>query len=262
MLLLLALACWEAPPEAPPPEPELAPVEPPEPPPPPEGPALPVALYVAVGGAAAPLAGVPATAPGEAPRAVEGVALARWPSEGVEARTLSGEALRFTGAAPVPCPTVDDLVSGVGLEAPAVEGTLILAPAPWAEAWVEASPVAAEPALRERVLARPDTDPLSIVQVAVDADLDGDGVSERLLFSHAPPVEPEKPGVSEVLWGPELTPLAGFELNGRLHLEGWVPTPAGPLLVLRSEWMGGAGVHAFVVEGSQPRRLGEWVCGS
>lgn len=272
MLLLLVLACGDAPPEPPAPE-AAAPAAPAEP----EAieitentpsetkvelPALPVALYVAAGGAAAPLGAVPAVAPGGAPKAVSGAESARWPSEGVDARTLTGQDLRFTGAAPVPCSATDGRVSGVGLEEAAVDGALIVAPASWAGAWRAAAPVAAGEELRAQVLGRRDTKPASIVQVALNEDLDGDGMPERLVLAHAPPVEPEKPGVSQALWGAELQALEGFEFNGALSLEGWMPTPAGGIVVLRSRWMGGEGVHAFGVEGGSATVLGEWVCGS
>lgn len=271
MHLLLLLACGGAPPVSPPPAPAAPPVEsegPGEPanvPGPKAAPptlGLPVAVYGVAGGSAVPLGAVPATAPGQPARAVRGSETLRWPTEGVEAATSTGQALRFTGSARVECPATERGVSGVALEQAAPDGAVVVAPASWARSWRAGAPVPADQSLQEQVRDRQDIHDDATIQVAVDEDLDGDGVNDRLIFAHAPQVDPEKPGVTTALWGTGLEPLEGLDLNGAVRLEGWVPTPAGPILVLGSQWMGGTGAHALVVEASKLRPLGEWVCGS
>lgn len=224
-------------------------------------PVPPVALYAAHGDRVVPLGAVPATAPGEAATAVDALALSRWPTEGVDVATPDDQRQRMADAVTVTCDPSGQATAGVALDGPIPHGTLVLAPAVWTNGlltWPTEGPSEALLAQLEKLAV-----PTDRVVVANAGDLDGDGQPDRLVLAHGPQVDPEKPAATTVLWwGEVLTPLQGFDFNGGVEALSHLSTPAGPLIVLRSQWMGGIGLHALVVEGSQPRKLGEWVCGS
>ncbi len=187
--------------------------------------------------------------------------MARWPSEGVEASTPEETRHRFTGWESARCDPSDERTGAAVMDAPPPDGALLVAPGEWSNGLVRWPTEPADDALMHAL--SEGGFPTDTVSVASAGDLDGDGQPDRLVFASGPQVDPDKPPASTVLWwGADLAPLDGFEFNGAVEASLYLSTPAGPLVVVRSQWMGGSGVHLLVVEGSRPRALGEWACGS
>jgi hypothetical protein len=223
-------------------------------------PPLPVAVYGTHAGLAVPLGGVPAVAPGDAPVAVGSSALAKWPSQGVTGAAPDGATHEFGEWQTTECEPMDVTIGAAALD-PLAFSDVVIAPAGWAAGLVQWPTEPADDALRAQLTAA--GHPTHRVVVANAGDLDGDGVQDRLVCAAGPQSDPDKPAASTVLWwGADLAPVQGFDFNGAVEATHYLPTPAGPLVILRSNWMGGSGVHLLVVEGSQPRALGEWACGT
>ncbi len=91
------------------------------------------------------------------------------------------------------------------------------------------------------------------------------GAEGRVLRLWRASPDPDKPGNGTLLLATAdaLHPLgAGLDWNGVVDLAAVLDAPDQRLLVIRSQWMGGEGLHVIALDGAAIRPLGEWVCGS
>lgn len=103
------------------------------------------------------------------------------------------------------------------------------------------------------------------ISVVLAGDLDGDPGEERLVRAFRPSDDPDKPGNSAiyVLRDDVAVPLVvGDPLNGVADVLGAVPAPGGSLVLVRSTWSGGQGLHAFLLAPDNITLAGAWECGS
>lgn len=136
--------------------------------------------------------------------------------------------------------------------------------APAGPALVEEAP---PPAVVEKVAAlRGEWGPSPQVTVVLAGELDGVPGDERVVRVFRASDDVDKPGNSALYVdrdGAALAPLApGDPLNGVADLLAAPSVPGGHLLVVRSSWSGGVGLHAFLVSAGGSVRVGEFACGS
>lgn len=101
------------------------------------------------------------------------------------------------------------------------------------------------------------------VTVELEGDLDGAPGEERVLRLFRASDDPDKPGNSALYVDRQsVVPVHGFEFNGVVDVVGALPIKGGHIVLLRSEWMGGSGLHAMSMFEGVVAPLGQWVCGS
>lgn len=161
-----------------------------------------------------------------------------------------------TLGAPVvtPCPASD-------ATAPAWEAAVV-APDAASWGWLGArAPARADVSTRPGPPDRPDT------TVVLEGEIDGEPGDERIVRRFHPSDDPEKPGNSTLFLHrdgvTDLVEMASDEpFNGVVDLLAALPLAEGHLLVVRSTWSGGQGLHAFVMASGAFTPIGAWVCGS